>query len=153
VLKPLGAFAEVTRFNDPLWWAIEVLTGPNPFQRNWPFTLVLCATLLWIFYQFKNDWPRCALWSLGSVLLLSPVLHPGYVTWILPLACWRRGVPWSIFSLSVLGALLLWQATPLWNAWEPNPITRAIVLLPPLAAWHWQNSRSQFSKTNHPPIP
>ena len=153
VLSPLGNFANTARFNDTLWWAIEAFTGPNPYQRNWPFILALGGAILWSFYRFKNDWPRCAFWSMGSALVLSPVLHPWYVTWILPLACWRRSAPWSVFSLSVLGALLLWESTPLWNAWEPNLITRAIVLIPALAAWHWKTPLRQLSKTTNPFIP
>ncbi len=153
VLSPLRDFANTARFNDTLWWAIEALTGPNPYQRNWPFILALGAAILWGFYRFKNDWPRCAVWSMGSALVLSPVLHPWYVTWILPLACWRRATPWSTFSLSAMGALLLWESTPLWNAWEPNLITHAIVLLPALTAWHWKNNILRLSKTTLANIP
>jgi hypothetical protein len=76
---------------------------------------------------------------LGAALLLSPVVHPWYVTWILPLAVWRGQIAWSILSLSVLTALLLWETTPLWNAWQPNFLTRSLVVVPPLAAWIFQS--------------
>jgi hypothetical protein len=54
------------------------------------------------------------------------------VTWILPLACWRQQHAWTVLSLSVLSAFLLWDSTPVWGAWQPNLLTRSFVILPPL---------------------
>ena len=135
VLKPLLAFADVTRFNDLVWGWIEAVTIANPYGRNWPFTLALAVAVAGIAWKFRADWRRSALWVLGAVLLLSPTLHPWYVTWILPLAIWRGQAAWTVLSLSALTALLLWETTPLWNEWEPNFLTRSMVVLPPLAAW------------------
>jgi len=135
VLKPLLAFTEITRFNDLVWGWIEALTVRNPYGRNWPFTLALVLAVLGIAWKFRADWRRSALWVLGAALLLSPVLHPWYVTWILPLAVWRGQTAWTVLSLSALAALLLWETTPLWTAWQPNFLTRSLVVLPPLAAW------------------
>ena len=135
VLRPLLAFAEVTRFNDLVWAFLEALTRPNPFGRNWPFTLILLLTVAAISWKLRADWPRAAFWVLGATLLLSPVLHPWYATWILPFAVWRGQHAWTILSLSALCAFLLWETTPLWNAWQPNLLTRALVAVPPLLAW------------------
>jgi hypothetical protein len=139
VMEPLLAFTRITRFNDLIWGWIEALTVRNPYGRNWPFTLVLVIAVAVIAWKFRADWRRSALWVLGAALLLSPVVHPWYVTWILPLAVWRGQIAWSILSLSVLTALLLWETTPLWNAWQPNFLTRSLVVVPPLAAWIFQS--------------
>ena len=141
VLKSLRGFAEVTRFNDLVWWTVEAVTGPNPFGRNWPFTLAMLLALGVIAWRMRGDFPRALLWSLGAMLLLSPVLHPWYVTWILPFAVWRGQHAWTVLSLSALAALLLWETTPLWQAWQPNAVTRALVMAPPLgwlAAKRWR---------------
>ena len=135
VLKPLLAFAEVTRFNDLVWGWIEAVTIPNPLGRNWPFTLLLALAVGTIAWKLRADWRRSALWVLGAALILSPVLHPWYVLWILPLAVWRGQTAWTVLSLSALTALLLWETTPLWTAWQPNLLTRSFVVLPPLIAW------------------
>ena len=135
VLKPLLAFADVTRFNDLVWGWIEAVTIANPFGRNWPFTLALALATGGIVWKFRADWRRSALWVLGTALLLSPTLHPWYVLWILPLAVWRGQTAWTVLSLSALTALLLWETTALWTAWEPNLLTRSMVVLPPLLAW------------------
>jgi len=135
VVQPLFAFAEVTRFNDLVWGWIEAVTIPNPLGRNWPFTLALALAVIVIPWKLRDDWRRSAFWVLGAALLLSPVLHPWYVIWILPLAVWRGQIAWTVLSLSALTALLLWETTPLWTAWQPNLLTRSMVVLPPLAAW------------------
>jgi hypothetical protein len=135
VFRPLLAFAEVSRFNDLVWGFLERITRPNPFGRNWPFTLILSLVVAICSWKLRHDWPRAALWVLGSALILSPVLHPWYVTWILPLAVWRGQHAWTVLSLSALSALLLWETTPLWTAWQPTLLTRAFVAIPPLVAW------------------
>ena len=140
VTRNLRAFVDVTRFNDLFWWIPELILGPNPYQRNWPFTVAIvgvCAAASW---KFRNDWPRAAFWVLGLSLVLSPVLHPWYVTWILPLACWRGNLAWTILSISVLAAFLLWETTALWTEWQPNVVTRSLVILPPALWLLWERS-------------
>lgn len=140
-LQPLRAFADITRFNELLVWIF-----PNPWQRNWPVNLLLCSVVAVIVMRFRRDWPRAALWTLGAALVLSPVLHPWYGTWILPLAIWRRAHAWTALSISALAAFLLWETTALWTAWQPNFLTRAMVILPPLIAWRLH---SKFHEPAH----
>ena len=132
VLAPFRAFADVARFNELLVWIF-----PNPWQRNWPVTVLLAATVAVLAWWLRNDWRRSLLWVLGAALILSPVLHPWYVTWILPFAIWRRQPAWTVLSISALAAFLLWETTPLWHAWQPNLLTRALVLVPPILAWRY----------------
>ena len=140
VTRNLRGFADVTRFNDLIWWIPEAIFGPNPYQRNWPFTVIIVLAAMAASWRLRTDWPRAAFWVLGLALILSPVLHPWYVTWILPLACWRGNVAWSIFSISVTAAFLLWETTPLWTEWRPNLITRSLVILPPVLWLLWERS-------------
>jgi hypothetical protein len=119
-MLPLRDFADVTRFNELLVWIF-----PNPWQRNWPVSTLLFIVVVVIAVRFRHDWRRNALWVMGAMLILSPVLHPWYATWILPLAIWRRQPAWTILSISTLGAFLLWETTALWTEWQPNLLTRA----------------------------
>jgi hypothetical protein len=137
VLQPVRAFVDLTRFNELFVWIF-----PNPWQRNWPVTLLLSATILFIAWYWRGDWRRGALWVFGATLILSPVLHPWYATWILPLAVWRQQQAWTVLSISVLSAFLLWETTTLWTAWQPNLLTRAFVILPPLFTWWNQTNKS-----------
>lgn len=135
VSAPLRAFAEVSRFHDLAWWALEAVTIPNPFGRNWPFTLSMLVALYFVNRRFRDEWERGLLWSLGIILILSPVLHPWYVTWLMPIAVWRGAHAWTILSLSALATLFLWDESGLWHAWTPNAITRSLVIFPPLMWW------------------
>ena len=138
-LRPLRDFADVTRFNELVVWIF-----PNPWQRNWPVTTLLIVAVAVISVRLRRDWARSALWVTGAMLILSPVLHPWYATWILPLAIWRRQHGWTVLSISALAAFLLWETTALWTEWQPNLLTRALVIVPPLLAWRFQ------SKSNEP---
>ena len=130
VLKPARDFGDITRFNELFVWIF-----PNPWQRNWPATLLLAVTASALIFILRHDWRRSTLWVMGATLILSPAMHPWYATWILPLAIWRRQQAWSILAISTLTALLLWDTTALWKAWQPNLLTRAFVIVPPLIAW------------------
>ena len=132
VLAPFRGFADVARFNELLVWIF-----PNPWQRNWPVTSLLVVAVAGLAWLLRRDWQRSLLWVLGAVLILSPVLHPWYATWILPFAVWRQQPAWTVLSLSTLAALLLWETTPLWQAWQANWLTRLLVIGPPLLALRW----------------
>jgi alpha-1,6-mannosyltransferase len=133
VQEPLENFAHVTRFNDLVWWLVEKTVWPNPWGRNERYAVVLAAAVLAISIALRHDWRRAMLWVLGAVLVLSPALHPWYVTWILPFACWRKSWPWIALSLSVAVALLVWEAGPFWKAWEIAWPLRIAIAAPPLA--------------------
>jgi hypothetical protein len=145
VFRPLTNFADVTRFHDLFWWLVEAGVGPNPFQRNWPFTAAFGIAWAIVTFIFRRDWRRCVLWTFGVMLVLSPVLHPWYTVWILPIATWQRAHAWTVLSLSSLAALVLWDTTPWWTAWEPNLVTRALVIVPPLSVLliGWRSNRAR----------
>lgn len=130
VTKSVREFAHVTRFNDLVWWLVEKTIWANPAQTNGLFNILLFAVVGVIAVVFRKDWRRSALWILGAALILSPALHPWYVTWILPLACWRGQRAWFALALSGVASLLLLEPT----AASPA-LVRALVLLPPLAAF------------------
>jgi hypothetical protein len=56
---------------------------------------------------------RAGLWLFGALLLVSPVVHPWYILWVLPFAAVRRAWPWL-----VLGALLPLAYLPLDGWWS-----------------------------------
>ncbi len=134
VTATFSKFANVTRFNDLVWWLVDATVWPNPGQQNGRYEVVLVVVVLALSWKFRADWRRGVLWILGAALLLSPALHPWYVSWVLPIACWRRVYPWCILSLSAMISILLWEAGPFWKAWEPSPWFRLMIILPPLFA-------------------
>lgn len=163
VTKPLRDFAAVTRFNDLVWWIFNEPFWPaavkqtvnncwfhflpwlglNPYYENSRYTFLLAVAVCAISFFLRRDWPRAMLWVLGAVLILSPALHPWYVTWILPAACARKSLPWFVLSISVAVCLLVWEAGPFWNAWEMNLPLRLAVLAPPLLALYFLKRKNE----------
>lgn len=138
VLSSLRRFADVTRFNDLFWWTYEGFAGPA--DNNRLYTYVLCAVSIGLAIYFRKQWRRAMLWVMGAMLILSPVLHPWYVVWILPVASWRQCYPWFILALSSFNALLVWEAGPFWEPWLMTWPLRLMVIVPPLLAvlwWYW----------------
>jgi type IV secretory pathway VirB2 component (pilin) len=143
VLDSLRKFAESTRFNDLLWWVFEGVRGQAEWN-NKLYTSVLGIVSIGLAVLFRRQWRRAMLWVLGAMLILSPVLHPWYVVWILPVACWRQCYPWFILALSSLSALLVWEAGPFWQPWQVTWPLRLMVVVPPLmgvAWWYWIRPR------------
>ncbi|MDQ6765980.1 MAG: hypothetical protein M3Z22_07775, partial [Verrucomicrobiota bacterium] len=109
IWESLNRFAYVTRLNDLFWWIIEETVWPNPRQKNYHYNVVIVAAVLVVSVLFFRNWRRGMLWVLGTALILTPVLHPWYCTWILPFAAWRRATPWQILSISLFSYFLFWN--------------------------------------------
>ena len=133
----LGDFAYVTRVNDLFWWVIEETVWPNPRQKNYQYNVVVVAAVVLVSVLFFRNWKRGVLWVLGTALVLSPVLHPWYCTWILPVAAWRRAQPWQVLSVSLFAYFLFWNERLFALPWRAEIWLRAIIILPPLLALLW----------------
>ncbi len=152
VLGPLNAFSDVARFGDILWWAVELL-WKNPTGDNSRYRIAITLAVLVVAWVMRRDWRRSALWVLGAMLILSPVLHLWYIAWILPLAAWRRSYPWFIFSLTSLVSLLVWNEGPGWEAADLTLPMRAFIILPPIIALiflDWRRAVTPPDERLHP---
>lgn len=134
IWNSLRSFAYVTRLNDLFWWIIEETVWPNPRQKNYHYNVVIVATVLLLSVLFWRNWRRGMLWVLGAALVLTPVLHPWYCTWILPFAVWRRVRPWLVLSVSLFAYYLFWNERLFLLPWHSELWMRAIVILPPTVA-------------------
>jgi len=130
----LGQFAHITRLNDLFWWLIEDTVWANPHQRNYHYNVILVACVVAVSLFFIRDWKRGMLWALGTALVLSPVLHPWYCTWILPLATWRRAHAWHVLSITIFAYYLFWSERLFTLPWHAEPWMRALIIAPVLAA-------------------
>jgi hypothetical protein len=130
----LRRFAHVTRLNDVFWWLIEETVWPNPHQKNYHYNVIVIICVILVSLIFWRNWKRGMIWALGTALVLSPVLHPWYCTWILPLAAWRRAYPWFVFSVTLFAYFLFWNERLFALPWHAEPWMRAIILVPTLAA-------------------
>jgi hypothetical protein len=134
IWESLGSFAYVTRLNDMFWWIIEETVWPNPRQKNYHYNRVIIGVVIAVSLLFFRNWRRGMLWVLGVALILSPVLHPWYLTWILPLAAWRLAQPWQLLSVTMFAYFLFWNERLFALPWRSELWMREIILLPPLIA-------------------
>jgi lysylphosphatidylglycerol synthetase-like protein (DUF2156 family) len=133
----LRRFAHVTRLNDLFWWLIEETIWPNPHQKNYHYNVILIICVGVVSLLAFWNWKRAMLWVLGTTLVLSPVLHPWYCTWILPLATWRRAFAWHVLSITLFAYFLFWNERLFALPWHSEPWLRAIIAVPPLVAGMW----------------
>ena len=128
----LGQFAYVSRLNDLFWWVIEETIWPNPHQKNYHYNVILVACVLLVSLLFIRNWKRGMLWALGVALILSPVLHPWYCTWILPVATWRRARAWHVLSVTLFAYFLFWNERLFRLPWHAEAWMRGIIIVPVL---------------------
>jgi hypothetical protein len=121
IWKSLGQFIYVARVNDAFWWIVEETFWPNPHQKNYSYNLVIVIAGVVVALLFFWNWRRGVFWSLGTALILSPVLHPWYVTWILPLAVWRRVDAWQVLSVTIFAYYLFWDERLFRLPWHSDP--------------------------------
>ncbi|MEP6936596.1 MAG: hypothetical protein ABI871_00855 [Chthoniobacterales bacterium] len=130
----LRRFAYVTRLNDLFWWLAEEFVWPNPHQKNYHYNVIIVGVAIGVSLLFLRNWKRGMLWVMGAALILSPVLHPWYCTWILPFATWRRSYAWHVLSISLFTYFLFWNERLFALPWHSEPWTRALIILPPAVA-------------------
>lgn len=130
----LGRFVYVTRLNDIFWWIIEDTVWPNPHQKNYHYNVIIIVAVLVVSVFFIRNWKRGLLWVMGTALFLSPVLHPWYCTWILPLAAWRRVDGWQVLSVTVFAYYLFWDERLFMLPWHSEPWLRGFIFIPPVVA-------------------
>jgi hypothetical protein len=103
---------------------------------------MICVALLSLL--FARNWRRGMLWIFGAALILSPVLHPWYCTWILPFATWRNARAWHVLSVTLFAYYLFWNERLFALPWHSEPWLRAIIIVPPLVTlallWRRENT-------------
>jgi alpha-1,6-mannosyltransferase len=153
----LRSFAHVTRLNDLFWWIVEETVWPNPRQKNYRYNVVIIAVVCLVSLLFWRNWKRGMFWVLGVALILTPVLHPWYLTWILPFAAWRRVLPWQVLSVTLFAYFLFWNERLFLLPWRSEMWLRGIIMIPPLVAWlMFTSQRIQHQPAAHeahPPNP
>jgi alpha-1,6-mannosyltransferase len=152
IWESLGRFVHVTRLNDLFWWLIEETVWPNPHQKNYHYNVILIVCVALVSLLFWRNWKRGMIWAFGTALVLSPVLHPWYCTWILPLAAWRRADAWFVFSITLFAYFLFWNERLFALPWHAESWMRAIIMVPPLAAAILVGVRRQSAANVEAPV-
>jgi len=134
IWESLSQFTQLSRLNDLFWWLIEETVWPNPHQRNFHYYPILIVCVIAVSLLFIGNWKRGMLWALGIVLVLSPILHPWYCVWILPIAAWRSAYAWNVLSVTLFAYYLFWDERLFGLPWHAEPWMRGLIIAPVLAA-------------------
>jgi hypothetical protein len=134
IWESLGQYTQLSRLNDLFWWLIEETVWPNPHQRSFHYYSILIVCVIAVSFLFVRNWKRGMLWALGVVLVLSPILHPWYCVWILPLAAWRSAYAWNVLSVTLFSYYLFWDERLFGLPWHAEPWLRGLIIAPVLAA-------------------
>jgi hypothetical protein len=92
--------------------------------------VLLVAVIAWVCRR-RPDLPTSALWIFGACALLTPVLHPWYLLWVLPWAACLKAWPWMVFGAALPLAYLPldgWWDHGVWDAPTWIPVTEYGVL-------------------------
>ncbi|MGZ5020977.1 MAG: hypothetical protein ACXWFY_00155 [Chthoniobacterales bacterium] len=134
VWHSLTQFVQGIRLNDLFWWVTEETVWPNPHQQHYRYDVVIVVVVVVLSILFYRNWRRGVLWVMGTVVVLSPVLHPWYCTWVLPFAAWRRVDPWHVLAVTLFAYFLFWNERLFLLPWHSELWLRAIIIVPPLIA-------------------
>jgi alpha-1,6-mannosyltransferase len=130
----LAQLTQLSRLNDLFWWLIEDTIWPNPHQRTFHYLPIMIVCVVAVSFLFVRNWKRGMVWTLGTLLALTPLLQPWYCTWILPLATWRRAYGWHVLSITIFAYYLFWDERLFVLPWHAEPWMRALIIAPVLAA-------------------
>jgi hypothetical protein len=149
----LGVFAAKWRANDFLFNFLfrESSTFEHSLRQAklWGAAIggaVWLATLL-----LRRPLPSVYAWTIGVLLLVSPVVHPWYVLWLLPAAVLCRQPAWWLWTLTVV---LAYAPLPLFRAggpWRESMLLKGLEVVPVLASlplqawWEWQSRGKESS--------
>jgi alpha-1,6-mannosyltransferase len=127
-----GDFNHVSRLNDLFWWVIEETVLPNWHQRYFRYDVVILVVAVIVAIVSARNWRRGLLWTLAVTIILAPVLHAWYVTWILPVATWRRAYAWHFLSVTIFSYYLFFNERMFALPWHAGPLMRGMIVLPVL---------------------
>jgi len=76
--------------------------------------------------RLRRDWISTYAWTVGALFLVSPVVHPWYLIWLLPVLFALPHPAWWVWSctvilayrpLAVFRATGIWEESLAWKAW------------------------------------
>jgi hypothetical protein len=109
---------------------------------------VLAGGIVLALWLRARPWTEVYAWGIAALFLLSPVVHPWYVLWLLPAAIFLSHPAWWVWSLTVFAAYAPLPAYRAGGAWTESPALIAAEYLPVLAlaaaqSWVEGNRRRQ----------
>ena len=103
-----ATFAREWRFNGGPYLLFETFFGVKAAMLSY---VTVVVGVIYLFRKYRNrnihENLRSLLWVLGLSIVVSPVVDPWYITWLLPLACVVRDRVWLAYSGIVFFAFFI----------------------------------------------
>jgi hypothetical protein len=152
-LGSLGVFAAKWRSNDFVFGFLLGTDDPGEpdLLRAKRIGAVLVA-IVWMWQLVRRrSLPSVYAWSVGAILLVSPVVHPWYVLWLLPAAVLLPHPAWWIWSLTVFLAYAPLSDRRAGGVWEESMVIKTLEYLPvlllvPVQLW-WERKAGPENET------
>jgi hypothetical protein len=132
------------------------LVWPATQQANWIYLIPLAIGILLLLRRFQR-FQEFAEGYLILLLMLSPIIHAWYFTWLIPFAVASRNLGTQLLSFSAFVYFLLPYRQALGNPdWFLRPLERFLLWAPFLVGLWWSLRRSPPSATysqTTPPSP
>ena len=112
------------------------LIWPPSLKENWLYAFPLGLAVMWLLVRSRTLL-RFIETYLIFLLILSPVIHAWYFTWLVPFAVASRNLGVRLVSVSVFVYFVLQQRIALDGPWQLTAIERTILWGPFLLGWLW----------------
>ena len=137
IFGSLFIYSEHWVFNASLYEAL-LWIGLPPLQARCLCLAVLALIVTLLFFRFvqnKRDDQMASIYhvgfkALGSLLLLTPVLHPWYLCWIVPFLVIFPNRAWIYFTGSVFLSYLILKGYAETGVWKENTVVKLFEYLP-----------------------
>jgi len=117
---------------------------PDSLQANWIYLLPLALLLIWLALRSQHIQSFAERYWLG-LLVLTPIIHFWYFTWIVPFAVPTQNWGVRLVSLTAFVYFIMPSRLPYWSLTTPE---RLLLWLPFILGWLWtthQNSHIMSS--------
>jgi hypothetical protein len=120
----LSAMIDRFRFNQLLFEPVAAIAGTRSAVA---FALLAgLSTAAYIRALGQEQHPAAWAWPIAAALLLSPVVYPWYLVWLLPFLVTRSTLPLVVWSLAIIPTYVVWQQ---WRAGGPWVVPAAVRLV------------------------
>ncbi len=125
VLNALFVFGSNGAFNGPIHSVLRSLFSSMNTASSIIATLYIVTWLIAFGLMLRGQLWSALLLAFGGLLVLSPIIHFWYLTWVLPLIALRPKLSWISLSITFSLYFLVWHTQsqtggwtmPLWAKW------------------------------------
>ncbi len=140
MISGLSTFYQKWWFNDSIFRFLYDFFGAETARYIGGAVTLLMLAFCWF---KKYSVYRSMLIVYGTILIFSPVVHPWYVCWVIPLLVFHENAAWLFFSGWVAISYIVWYVYPV-GEWKHDNWLMILVYAPLYAMLFISSIRSIF---------